>query len=150
MSRIVIVLYSFQIGNSITLWIWVANEINVVIVAACIPTLRPLYLIILDRPGCEAYVSPKKGHTYNSSRTRQGRLATVGESQTAIGIPHTDDNWLEIPDGDDRTANNRAWTGDITRTIELSVTSKQKSGSTEPSEGSIALLPLAVLGWSAF
>ena len=119
------------------------------IVAACIPTLRPLYLIIFDRPGCEAYVSPKKGHPYNSSRTRPGRLAIVGESQTAIGIPHTNDNWLEIPDGDDNTANNRAWTGDITRTIELSVTSKQKSGSAEASEGSIALLPPTVPGGNA-
>ena len=119
------------------------------IVAACIPTLRPPYLVIFDRPGCEAFVSPRKGHRYNSRRTRQGRPTVVSESQTAIGIPHTDDNWLEISDGDDKTVNNRAWPGDITRTIELSVTSKQKSGGAEASEGSIALLPPAVLGGNA-
>ena len=34
---------------------WGATEMNVIIIAASIPTLRPLYLIIFKRPGAENY-----------------------------------------------------------------------------------------------
>lgn len=40
---------------TVSLWIWTANETNVLILAASIPTLRPLYLILFNRPGSESY-----------------------------------------------------------------------------------------------
>ena len=117
------------------------------IVAACIPTLRPLYLVIFHRPGREAYISPKKGHA--GSRAHPRRPAGISDSQTAIGNPLADDSWLEIPDGDDKTVDKRMWPGEITQTIELSVMSKQKSAEAEASDGSLGLLPPAVLGGNA-
>lgn len=49
------------IGETVPLWIWNSNEINLVIWAACIPTLRPLFLVLFNRPGSDAY-GVRKGY----------------------------------------------------------------------------------------
>ncbi|MCJ1282166.1 hypothetical protein MMC26_001489 [Xylographa opegraphella] len=52
--------------DTVTLFIWNTVEINVVIIAACIPALRPVYLLIFRRPGAEAYSSRNKSHQMHS------------------------------------------------------------------------------------
>ena len=53
-----------------------SNEINVVMVAACIPTLRPLYLVVFNKPGGATYMKRPYHHTTSEqnadshSRTR--------------------------------------------------------------------------------
>ncbi|KAL9613466.1 MAG: hypothetical protein Q9167_002012 [Letrouitia subvulpina] len=39
--------------------LWNALEVNVIIIATCIPTLRPLFLIIFKRDGAEAFLNKK-------------------------------------------------------------------------------------------
>lgn len=74
---------------------WGATEMNVVIIAACIPTLRPLYLIIFKQPGAEYYVggsrqrqqaSYAKGNDYGNSRLNiksNTRTSNIGGKMVA-------------------------------------------------------------------
>ena len=54
--------------DTVALLIWNTVEINVVIIAACIPALRPVYLLIFRRPGAEAYSSRNKSYNMHSVR----------------------------------------------------------------------------------
>ncbi|KAL8782145.1 MAG: hypothetical protein Q9213_005649 [Squamulea squamosa] len=81
--------------------LWNALEVNIIIIAACIPTLRPLFLVLFQRPGATAYVKKSYQMTprtntgnrgTNGSRKRQSRPADDTESQKSIngdgkGVP---------------------------------------------------------------
>ncbi|MCJ1405544.1 hypothetical protein MMC11_008772 [Xylographa trunciseda] len=53
--------------DTVALFIWNTVEINVVIIAACIPALRPVYLLVFRRPGAEAYTSRNKSYHMHSA-----------------------------------------------------------------------------------
>ncbi|MCJ1266696.1 hypothetical protein MMC22_006581 [Lobaria immixta] len=57
--------------ETVPLWIWNSNEINLVIWAACIPTLRPLFLVLFNRPGSDAY-GVRKGYQQQLAPPIQG------------------------------------------------------------------------------
>ncbi|KAL8959444.1 MAG: hypothetical protein Q9193_003697, partial [Seirophora villosa] len=67
--------------------LWNALEVNVIIIAACVPTLRPLFLVVFKQAGAEAYLkksyqmSPKSN---SGNRWRGGRSANVTESVQSI------------------------------------------------------------------
>lgn len=105
---------------TVSLWIWNANETNVVIVAACIPTLRPLFLILFRRPGSEIYKGKGNSHSREGRPKLSHVSAPIGISDsstaTAVGIEEGDGSWLEL--GPERG---------IQQTIELDVTSYKKT-----------------------
>ena len=106
---------------TVDLWIWNVNEINVVIFAACMPTLRPLFLVLFRRPGSENYRVKSSGGSSHAGRSKLGRTfgaVGVSDSTTAVGVIGSDDNWLEL--GPNQRSN------EISRTIELDVSSYPK------------------------
>ena len=64
---------------TVSLWIWTANETNVLILAASIPTLRPLYIILFNRPGSESY------RNKDSGKTRWGAQMKLGPTTVPFG-----------------------------------------------------------------
>ncbi len=106
---------------TVDLWIWNVNEINVVIFAACMPTLRPLFLVLFRRPGSENYRVKSYGGSSRAGKSKLSRTAGavgVSDSTTAIGVIGGDHNWLEL---EPNQRNNK-----ISRTIELDVSSYPK------------------------
>ena len=105
---------------TVDLWIWNINETNVVIWAASMPTLRPLFLVLFRRPGSENY----RVKSYRSSRAGKWKLSRtsgavdVGDSTTAVGAISGEDSWLEL--GPDQRTNK------ISRTIDVDVSSYPK------------------------
>ena len=104
-----------------------SNEINYVIIAACIPTLRPLFLIVFGRPGREAYLrrynhsgyhkEPKKSYVTSSSLSE----SKVLESRMA------DNSWLS--NGGERHI---LPLGDISQTVDMDVVySRKREGGME-------------------
>ena len=84
---------------TVSLWIWTANETNVLILAASIPTLRPLYLILFNRPGSESYRNKDFGHTRCEGRMKLGRTTTLfgtNESVKAAGALNGNENRLGL------------------------------------------------------
>ncbi|KAL8648162.1 MAG: hypothetical protein Q9226_006111 [Calogaya cf. arnoldii] len=78
--------------------LWNALEVNIIIVAACIPTLRPLFLVVFQRPGASAFLKKSyqmtpRSNTGHSSGKRQSRPIDVTESQISIN-DHGKDNSL--------------------------------------------------------
>ena len=60
-------------------------EINIVIIAACIPTLRPIYLIFFRRPGSEEFTSRKRSyHLHSLGREVPKELNRIDTSQEGI------------------------------------------------------------------
>ncbi|KAL8929310.1 MAG: hypothetical protein Q9208_001393 [Pyrenodesmia sp. 3 TL-2023] len=65
--------------------LWNALEVNVIIIAACIPTLRPLFLVAFKQAGAEAYLkksyqmTPKNnsGHRWRQTKPAQETESTV-------------------------------------------------------------------------
>lgn len=76
--------------ETVPLWIWTSSEMNSIIWAACIPTLRPLFLVLFNRPGSEAYrvhkgyqqQSPPSIHGHNRLNTDVRGLADNRIRQT--------------------------------------------------------------------
>jgi hypothetical protein len=107
---------------TVSLWIWNANEANLVIIAACIPTLRPLFLLLFRHPESETY----KGRTYSHWKEGRTKLSSVsapigisdGSTTTAVGPGESNDGWLEL--GPEQRGNG------IQQTIELDITSYKK------------------------
>lgn len=60
---------------TVSLWMWTANETHVIILAASIPTLRPLYLTVFNRPGGDHYRNKDFGQVSREGKTRTGRTA---------------------------------------------------------------------------
>lgn len=108
-----------------------SNECNVVIIAACIPTLRPLLLIIFKRPGRNNYIHRKSFDPSSGSRDRPNRIgrivAPVSDSTTAIGYAANEDSWIELGPNQHSSHQN----GNIRQTLEVDVTSQQRMGSLE-------------------
>ncbi|KAL8645657.1 MAG: hypothetical protein Q9210_006586 [Variospora velana] len=73
--------------------LWNALEVNVIIIAACIPTLRPLFLVVFKQAGAEAYLkksyqmAPKSN---SGNRWRGGRPANETESVKSINARSKD------------------------------------------------------------
>lgn len=106
---------------TVDLWIWNANESNVVILAACMPTLRPLFLVLFRRPGSENYRAKSYGRSSHAGKWKLSRTSGavgVSDSTTAVGAIGGNDSWLELGPNQ---RNNK-----ISRTIELDVTSYPK------------------------
>lgn len=107
------------------------NESNVVIVAACIPTLRPLFLIIFKRPGWDNYRHRKSYDPSSGSRDRRNRVgrisAPISDSTTAIGYGETEGSWIELGPAQHSYHEN----GDIRQTLEFDVTSHKKTRALE-------------------
>ena len=102
------------------------NECNTVILATCIATLRPLFLIIFKRPGWKNYQRRQPYNPRTSSRNRNKRTRRIsnptGDSTTAIGHADNEGSWIELgPNPHD--AHNE---GDIMRTLEFDVTSRKE------------------------
>ena len=108
-----------------------SNECNVVIIAACMPTLRPLFLIVFNRPGREIYLQRKSYGSSSRSRDRPNRVgrvsAPISDSTTAIGHADNEGSWIEL--GPDQHSSHRS--GDIRQTLEVDVTSRRKAESLE-------------------
>ena len=113
-----------------------SNECNTIIISACIPTLRPLFLIVFKRPGYAIYVRSKRYEPTGAGGRRtpgsgRGRVvpAPSSDSTTAIGDAAAggDETWLEA--GDDEAGKVVAAKGGIRRTIELDVVSRMKRNS---------------------
>ena len=106
---------------TVDLWIWNVNEANVVIFAACIPTLRPLFLVLFRRPGSENYRVKGYGGSSRAGKSKLSRTpGTLGvsDSTTAVGVIGGDDSWLELEPNQRKNK--------ISRTIELDVSSYPK------------------------
>ncbi len=76
-------------------------ELHGIIIGSCLPTLRPLYLIVFRRPGREAYIA-KRNQSYelegslpgsHNSRIRQAKRERTQSDESFIvpGIRHTVD-----------------------------------------------------------
>lgn len=104
-----------------------SNECNVVIIAACIPTLRPLLLVIFKRPGRNQYLQRKPFGPSSSSRDRPRRVgrisAPTSDSTTAIGHADNEDSWIELGSDQHSSHNNH----DIRQTLEVDVTSQKST-----------------------
>ena len=89
--------------QTVDLWIWNANECGVVVIAACIPTLRPLFLIIFRRPGRHVYLNERQQSRTYVHGGRKGYLRSQSketyDSKIAIGgvsVQAADGSWLEM------------------------------------------------------
>ena len=99
---------------TVDLWIWNINETNVVILAASIPTLRPLFLVLFQRPGSENYRGKSYGSSSRAGKRKFSRTpGAVGgsDSTTAVGARSGDDSWLEL--GPNQRDNAISWTIDV-------------------------------------
>lgn len=78
---------------TVSLWIWTANETNVLILAASIPTLRPLYLVLFNRPGSESYRNKDSGQNRCGGRIKLGHTTApfgTGELTKVAGALNSD------------------------------------------------------------
>ena len=106
---------------TVDLWIWNINETNVVIIMACMPTLRPLFLVLFQRPGSENYRVQSYERSSRAGKWKLSRTSgavDVSDSTTAVGAIEGNDTWLEL--GPNQRNNM------ISRTIELDVSSYPK------------------------
>ncbi|KAL8683155.1 MAG: hypothetical protein Q9186_000868 [Xanthomendoza sp. 1 TL-2023] len=82
--------------------LWNALEVNIIIIAACIPTLRPLFLVVFKRPGASAFLkqsyqmTPRtvNGNRATGSHKRQSRLKGDTESLKSINSHGSKNNPL--------------------------------------------------------
>ncbi|KAI4245225.1 MAG: hypothetical protein L6R40_002582 [Gallowayella cf. fulva] len=79
--------------------LWNALEVNIIIIAACIPTLRPLCLVAFHRPGASAFLNKSYEMT---PRTNTGNRATDSRKRQS---KHIDDSEsLKSINGDGKNA----------------------------------------------
>lgn len=97
-----------------------SNEINTVIIAACIPTLRPLFLIVFRRPGGEKYLAKNEYQSHGSSGERPTKLGTTstGTSDAVASSAGHGHRWLQVGNQQDLHRQD----GNIRQTIEMDVT----------------------------
>ncbi|MCJ1332910.1 hypothetical protein MMC10_009604 [Thelotrema lepadinum] len=100
--------------NSLDLYVWHTNEVNVVIIAGCIPTLRPLFVVLFRRPGYEEFV--RKGQRYAITEETQvtvelsSRDAMVSQGSKKKGNLST--TYTGMTKGDGSDYGHQAWAGD--------------------------------------
>lgn len=58
-------------GKLLMIHLLPSMEMNIIIIAACIPTLRPLFLILFNRPGAAQYLSGNKKSSSSGLPSRQ-------------------------------------------------------------------------------
>ena len=119
-------------------------EVNIIIVAACIPTLRPLFLVIFKRPGATAFLKKSyqatpgsniSGRGTTGSRKRHSRPIDDAESQASINGEGKDIPLMEVTEvtGKESSRNsgdaNNPWDTEAQRQ-EISHSAKRKSGNT--------------------
>ena len=102
------------------------NECNTVIIAACIPTLRPLFLTTFRRPGWQKYQRRQRYNPETSDRNRNKRIRGISyptsDSVTAIGHTESVGGWIELGSGPHDAHND----GQILQTLEFNVTSRNE------------------------
>ncbi|KAI4249091.1 MAG: hypothetical protein LQ352_005714 [Teloschistes flavicans] len=64
--------------------LWNALEVNIIIIAACIPTLRPLFLVLFRRAGAEAYLRKSYRMTPKSNSGNRGRVVRSADETDSI------------------------------------------------------------------
>ena len=68
---------------------------NVIIIAACIPTLRPVFLMLFSRPGASAFGS-KQNRRHSSYRktpdSNDSKPLTIGSAATTKAFPNAPAN----------------------------------------------------------
>lgn len=64
--------------------LWNALEVNIVIIAACIPTLRPLCLVVFKQKGAEAYGKKSYQMTPKSSSGNRWRIGKVEDDTESL------------------------------------------------------------------
>lgn len=70
-------------------------EMNVIIIAACIPTLRPIFLILFRRPGASNFGSNRNRHHSSYKKTpdsNDSRPLTIGSSGATKAFPNAPAN----------------------------------------------------------
>ncbi|KAL8992880.1 MAG: hypothetical protein Q9169_006765 [Polycauliona sp. 2 TL-2023] len=130
--------------------LWNALEVNIIIVAACIPTLRPLFLVVFRRPGAKAFLKQSYQMTPRTntgrygagdSRKRQSRPTDDAESQKSINGDAKEAPTVEVTEvqgknsGGESRDENRVWEGeapqqsghDVLPTIEVEHTTHDES-----------------------
>ncbi|KAL8693236.1 MAG: hypothetical protein Q9218_001909 [Villophora microphyllina] len=71
--------------------LWNALEVNVIIIAACIPTLRPLFLVVFRRAGAEAY-SKKSYQMTPKSVSGNRRLTPFSKGKSSAYTTETEND----------------------------------------------------------
>ncbi|KAI4281031.1 MAG: hypothetical protein L6R38_003979 [Xanthoria sp. 2 TBL-2021] len=126
--------------------LWNALEVNIIIIAACIPTLRPLFLVVFQRPGATAFLKKSYQMTprtntgtrgTNGSRKRQSRPIDDTESQKSINGDGKEIPLVEVTEFDGKdsgsvsTDGNTAWDGEAQLQTMVG-SSKRQSGNNIP------------------
>lgn len=124
--------------NTVPLFIWNSVEVNVVIMAACVPAMRPLYLILFRRPGAEHY-----GGSSRQKRSYQMHPSSHDNPRRGNKGPHndlmsSDTAWnattLRGTDGDGEGLVKQG-NGTIRQTVEMDVRFDSERGSPDFGEG---------------
>ena len=112
-------------------------EINVVIIAACVPPIRPLYLILFHLPGAEYYGGSsrqKESHQRHASPRDQPRKKTGPDTE----LMSLDTGWnATMLRGTDGDGDGLVEIGDgmIRQTVEMDVSFDSKRDSANVEEG---------------
>lgn len=69
--------------SAVPFFMWGGLEMNVIIIAACIPTLRPLTLILFNRPGAAQYLGGGRSSQPRRSHTQYYRADSSGPARSA-------------------------------------------------------------------
>ncbi|KAL8718292.1 MAG: hypothetical protein Q9225_004555 [Loekoesia sp. 1 TL-2023] len=75
--------------------LWNALEVNIIIIAACIPTLRPLFLVVFKRKGAEAYL--KKSYQMTPRSTSGNRWRMVKSAEETESLKSIIGNGKDVP-----------------------------------------------------
>ncbi|KAL9581759.1 MAG: hypothetical protein Q9212_003697 [Teloschistes hypoglaucus] len=77
--------------------LWNALEVNVIIIAACIPTLRPLFLVLFRRAGAEAYLKKSYQMTPKSNSGNRGRVGRSADETDSIRSINREGKGKNVP-----------------------------------------------------
>ncbi|KAL6717296.1 hypothetical protein ACLMJK_005211 [Lecanora helva] len=80
--------------QTVELLMWNGIEMNVIVIAACIPTLRPLCLLIFNHPSASQYGRPSLGRQRPSYR-KQPNSHGSSSNQSNIPFTPTDGRYLK-------------------------------------------------------
>lgn len=98
--------------QTIELLMWNGIEMNVIIIAACIPTLRPVFLMLFKRPGASNFRASvrERGHSsyyYRTSGYDKSNRMTTGFSKAfdkrASGVANGSTEAINTGDAIDRS-----------------------------------------------
>ncbi|KAL8970838.1 MAG: hypothetical protein Q9183_001337 [Haloplaca sp. 2 TL-2023] len=130
--------------------LWNALEVNIIIIAACIPTLRPLVLVVFRQAGAEAYLRRSKQKSYQMTpksvsakvrpNDRSESVSSINgdqdhKNESVVHITEIEEQGSSGPSSRDGTQRgNESWTktedvgkrksnGEILRTTEVQVSS---------------------------